>query len=364
MQRNWIGTAEGAEIALRRRRAATATLRRLHHAPGHPVRRHLLVLAPEHPLVRAHHRPTRSAPRCRRLRRAAAAQSDLDAHRRRPRTKTGVFTGALRHQPGQRREDPDLDRRLRPDGLRHRRHHGRARRTTSATSSSPSASTCRSCEVVQPRRRASPAEGRLRRRRARPINSRLPRTACRRGRPRQRMIAWLEANGKGRRARATTACATGSSPASATGASRSRSSTCDGRHAAAGARRRAAGLLLPEVDELPPDRRRRAAAGARRRRLGEVTAARRAARRARETNTMPQWAGSCWYYLRFLDPHNDRGAVVAGDRSATGCRSTCTSAAPSTPCCTCSTPASGTRCSTTAGWCTRRSRSRSSSTRG
>jgi leucyl-tRNA synthetase len=25
---------------------------------------------------------------------------------------------------------------------------------------------------------------------------------------------------------------------------------------------------------------------------------------ARETNTMPQWAGSCWYYLRYLDPHN------------------------------------------------------------
>ncbi|MBY5553341.1 leucine--tRNA ligase [Rhizobium leguminosarum] len=24
----------------------------------------------------------------------------------------------------------------------------------------------------------------------------------------------------------------------------------------------------------------------------------------RETNTMPQWAGSCWYYLRFLDPEN------------------------------------------------------------
>jgi leucyl-tRNA synthetase len=31
----------------------------------------------------------------------------------------------------------------------------------------------------------------------------------------------------------------------------------------------------------------------------------RAGRRyRRETNTMPQWAGSCWYYLRFLDPHN------------------------------------------------------------
>ena len=26
----------------------------------------------------------------------------------------------------------------------------------------------------------------------------------------------------------------------------------------------------------------------------------------RETNTMPQWAGSCWYYLRYLDPHNEK----------------------------------------------------------
>ena len=25
---------------------------------------------------------------------------------------------------------------------------------------------------------------------------------------------------------------------------------------------------------------------------------------ARELNTMPQWAGSCWYYLRFIDPSN------------------------------------------------------------
>ena len=28
----------------------------------------------------------------------------------------------------------------------------------------------------------------------------------------------------------------------------------------------------------------------------------------RETNTMPQWAGSCWYYLRYLDPSNDDNA--------------------------------------------------------
>ncbi len=29
----------------------------------------------------------------------------------------------------------------------------------------------------------------------------------------------------------------------------------------------------------------------------------------RETNTMPQWAGSCWYYLRFLDPTNDKAPI-------------------------------------------------------
>lgn len=29
----------------------------------------------------------------------------------------------------------------------------------------------------------------------------------------------------------------------------------------------------------------------------------------RETNTMPQWAGSCWYYLRYCDPHNDKAFV-------------------------------------------------------
>ncbi|HET6679006.1 MAG TPA: leucine--tRNA ligase [Nitrospira sp.] len=32
----------------------------------------------------------------------------------------------------------------------------------------------------------------------------------------------------------------------------------------------------------------------------------------RETNTMPQWAGSCWYYLRFLDPKNNEQVVDPG----------------------------------------------------
>ena len=36
-------------------------------------------------------------------------------------------------------------------------------------------------------------------------------------------------------------------------------------------------------------------------------------RARRETNTMPQWAGSCWYYLRFLDPQNSQ--AIASDEA-------------------------------------------------
>src|SRR5690606_34521390 len=36
----------------------------------------------------------------------------------------------------------------------------------------------------------------------------------------------------------------------------------------------------------------------------------------RETNTMPQWAGSCWYYLRYIDPKNDQ---VLADKEKLKC---------------------------------------------
>jgi leucyl-tRNA synthetase len=39
-----------------------------------------------------------------------------------------------------------------------------------------------------------------------------------------------------------------------------------------------------------------------------ITDSKTGKRARRETNTMPQWAGSCWYYLRFVDPHNDQQA--------------------------------------------------------
>ncbi len=37
---------------------------------------------------------------------------------------------------------------------------------------------------------------------------------------------------------------------------------------------------------------------------------------ARETNTMPQWAGSCWYYLRYLDPRNTERAFSKAEHDA------------------------------------------------
>ena len=42
---------------------------------------------------------------------------------------------------------------------------------------------------------------------------------------------------------------------------------------------------------------------------GEVTDPTTGKKLKRETNTMPQWAGSCWYYLRYLDPKNKREPV-------------------------------------------------------
>ncbi len=68
-----------------------------------------------------------------------ARQTDIEREAT-EKEKTGVFTGGYAINPVKRRAHPHLDRRLRADDLRHRRHHGRARRTTSATSPSPGSS--------------------------------------------------------------------------------------------------------------------------------------------------------------------------------------------------------------------------------
>jgi leucyl-tRNA synthetase len=62
-------------------------------------------------------------------------------------------------------------------------------------------------------------------------------------------------------------------------------------------------LLLPELADFTPSTEGKAP-------LSKATAwVNLPEGRTRETNTMPQWAGSCWYYLRYCDPKNPNAAI-------------------------------------------------------
>ena len=126
--------------------------------------------------------------------------------------------------------------------------------------------------------------------------------------------------------RSTTACATGWSPASATGARRSRSSTAT-NDGIVPVPETELPVLLPEDVEFQG--------------TGEspltthqafvnVTCPRCGGPARRETDTMDTFMDSSWYFLRYLSPHNDDGAVRSPRWSTTGYRSTSTRAAPST----------------------------------
>jgi len=67
-------------------------------------------------------------------------------------------------------------------------------------------------------------------------------------------------------------------------------------------------LRLPELDDYKPSGRPEGTLSKAEEWVATTDSRGRPARR--ETNTMPQWAGSCWYYLRFLDPKN-AGAAIA-----------------------------------------------------
>ncbi len=133
-----------------------------------------MVLAPEHPLVdvivadRVARRdvattsttcPTRGrassaldelpAEAVRAYREFAAQKSELERQAE-GREKTGVFTGAFAINPTNGANDPDLHRRLRADGLRHRGDHGGARARRARLRVRATSSSCPIVAVIRP----------------------------------------------------------------------------------------------------------------------------------------------------------------------------------------------------------------------
>ena len=126
-QTNWIGRSEGGEIvfdtAPSEHHAGGAELRVFTTRPDTLFGATFMVLAPEHPLVSELTAPDRKAEveaYVAQARHPDRDRSPVDRSREDRRRARG-----RRHQPGQRRTDPDLHRRLRPRWLRDRRDHGR-----------------------------------------------------------------------------------------------------------------------------------------------------------------------------------------------------------------------------------------------
>ena len=129
MQTNWIGRSEGAEIdfavAPDANQPGGQSIRVFTTRPDTLFGATFMVLAPEHPLVDELTAPDQQAA-VESYRFEARRKSEIERLST-DREKTGVALGSVRDQPDQRRAHPDLDRRLRAAGLRHRRDHGRAR---------------------------------------------------------------------------------------------------------------------------------------------------------------------------------------------------------------------------------------------
>jgi leucyl-tRNA synthetase len=166
-------------------------------------------------------------PRRRRSRRTAPQpprKTDVERQAE-AKEKTGVFTGSFATNPVNGKDDPGLHRRLRADGLRHRRHHGGACRGRARLGLRQGLRSGHR-RTVQPAAghdmdTAFTGDGALHQQRQRRDQSRRPGQGRREGRD-DRLAG---GQGAGRGHRSPTSCATGCSAASATGASRSRSCT-------------------------------------------------------------------------------------------------------------------------------------------
>ena len=125
MQRNWIGRSTGAEVTFSCEELGVEypvfTTR-----PDTLFGATFFVMAPEHPDVLRLAAGTEHEQAVREYVNKAMTEDGTERAAA-EREKTGVPLGPHRRQPRQRRADPDVGRRLRADGVRHRRDHGGAR---------------------------------------------------------------------------------------------------------------------------------------------------------------------------------------------------------------------------------------------
>ena len=302
MQRNWVGRSEGAEVDFRVRVGAgqeTELIRVYTTRPDTLFGATYMVLAPEHPLVELISTDAQR-PDVEKYRRAAATKSDLDRTDL-AKTKTGVFTGAFATNP--------VNGQLIPVWIADYVLMGYG---TGAIMAVPGHDQ-RDFEFAQAfdlpivrvvASSAAEADAPLARAEAEPgvavhsHNDDITLDGLATDQAKSAITDWLEKRGLGKK--------TINYKLRDWLFSRQRywgepfPVVLDANDRTLPVAESELPVRLPELDDFKPT-------GKPDPPLSKATEwVRYSEKYRRETNTMPQWAGSCWYYLRYIDPHNDK----------------------------------------------------------